>query len=503
MPKSEDNFFTWCTPGIPVDPSDFGFLTQGLTGVVKKQALLDIVQPGQPPAAGATPPPAPAITPALLDQLRASDTGRLYMQAENLARLVDFVPDVSRVTNDQFAKFNVQNNDGTLSEIYDLTLRMSQVMKQDLPDDVKKQIEHFRSLLNVTTKTKDLISGEDVEHTVPSPLVVAYTQKMQAYDAAALQYNSHRIDALTADNPRAIHDWAINANIYRNEVKAAMDDWISSGYKVDFEKIAAFIEQVQARDLSLLKAEYEDDLQKAKLTGIASGSDFYYTSLVPGSFASTGGWTGFGFSSSDYDSRSNSSFSSSQWSASGGGSYLGIFGGSASSSGSDSHSEYHGSFNSDFFNFSFEICQVPIVRPWFKSSFFVGKTWRFDVNNPDMKDKGISDGGKPPKGLMPAYPMSIVFIRNLSMSFGEMDAFADYASNTHSSTSGGGGYVALGPIFLGGSSSYSSQNGNTSSDYHFHRQGNTMTVPGMQVIGFKCHVLPKSPDPLSTIKDWI
>src|ERR671912_627498 len=31
VPKSEDNFFTWCTPGIPVDPLDFEFLKQGLT----------------------------------------------------------------------------------------------------------------------------------------------------------------------------------------------------------------------------------------------------------------------------------------------------------------------------------------------------------------------------------------------------------------------------------------------------------------------------------------
>jgi len=31
----------------------------------------------------------------------------------------------------------------------------------------------------------------------------------------------------------------------------------------------------------------------------------------------------------------------------------------------------------------------------------------------------------------------------------------------------------------------------------------TMRVPGLQVIGFKCHILPKSPDPLSSISKWI
>ncbi len=29
VPQSEDNFFSWATPGIPVEPEDFNFLTQG------------------------------------------------------------------------------------------------------------------------------------------------------------------------------------------------------------------------------------------------------------------------------------------------------------------------------------------------------------------------------------------------------------------------------------------------------------------------------------------
>jgi len=72
----------------------------------------------------------------------------------------------------------------------------------------------------------------------------------------------HRIDALSADNQKAVQYWAINANILRNKVKAAMADWVSSGYKNDYEQIAAFIDQVMQRDMSLLKAQYRDDLEK-------------------------------------------------------------------------------------------------------------------------------------------------------------------------------------------------------------------------------------------------
>src|SRR5688500_18231202 len=91
VPKSDDTFFQWCTPGIPVDPSDFVFLRQGLTGVVKKEAL-EVIRAGAGGAGGAegTAPAAPEITPALLEELRGQDANRMYMQAENLSRLLDF-----------------------------------------------------------------------------------------------------------------------------------------------------------------------------------------------------------------------------------------------------------------------------------------------------------------------------------------------------------------------------------------------------------------------------
>ena len=146
--------------------------------------------------------------------------------------------------------------------------------------------------------------------------------------AAALDYNSHRIDALAADNSKAVSYWAINANILRNRVKAAMSDWITNGYKNDYEQIAAYIAQVEGRDLVLLKQRYIDELDRAKLTGLASGSDFYYTALTPAHFAdSPAGWTNFSFSSGDFSRYSSSQFNASGWSAYAGGSFLGIFGG--------------------------------------------------------------------------------------------------------------------------------------------------------------------------------
>jgi len=516
VPKSTDNFFSWCTPGIPMDPSDFQFLQQGFTGVVKRAAvdtMREAVGTGGTPAAGGTTAasgttaaggtPAPALTPAQLDQLRASDTAQLYVQAEALARLVDFVPDVTKINNDQFAKFAVMNDEGTLSEIYERTLKMSQVMQSELPDDVKQKIEHFQSLLVTKTVKTDLITGDKVEVSGPSPLVQIYNEKMAAYDAAALEYNSYRIDALSADNPKAVQYWAINAHILRDKVRAAMADWISSGYKNDYEQIAAYISQVEGRDLTLLKQQYYDDLDKAKLTGLASGSDFYYHALVPGSFATSTGWSRFSFSSGDFSRHSNSQFDSSGWSAQASAGFFG-FGAHGGGSHSEDKTTFDGSFNSDSFGLSFEIAQIPIVRPWFKSSYLVSKTWRFDPGNPDMKNDLLSDGGSPPKGLMPAYPTSVIFIRNLNMEIGHSEGFDHFMSEHSSSSQSGGGGFSFGPFSCGGSASHYSTHGNTERDYGYSWNGHGLSVPGMQIAGFKCHVLNmKSPNPSPDIKSWV
>ncbi|PPQ32686.1 hypothetical protein CCR94_04530 [Rhodoblastus sphagnicola] len=485
-----------------MDPEDLRFLSQGLTGIVRKSAA-DAMQPSAAAASGAAVQPAP-LTPDQLNQLMAQDTMRLYMQAENLARLLDFVPDVAAGTNSQFARMSVQNNDGTLSDVYDYTLRMSQVMKVELPPETVAQIDKLNKLLSKTVKAKDIITGEETETQQPSDLVILYHQKQQAYDAAALEYNSHRIDALTATNARAIHDWAINAHIYRDAVNAAMADWQTSGHKTDYEKIAAFFEQIGQRDMALIKQRYLQQMEQALLTSPVSGSDFFFTSLVPGNFATSTGWSKFGFSAGDYQTHSNSSYSWSKSGGRGGATFFG-FGGGGSHEEASSHSEYHGTFDSSSVNMTFEIAQVPIARPWFRPAFLTSHYWRFDQNNVAVKGDRLCDGGNPPNGKMPAYPTSAIFVRNLSLQFGESHGFSDFVNNAKSQASSGGGCFAFGPFFVAGSGSHRSGSGDTRRDYGFKFENNTMSIDGMQLIGFKCHVMPKSPDPSPDIpaNAWI
>lgn len=497
VPPSEDNFFSWCTPGIPVEANDFDFLTQGFTGVVRKEQA-DIVT--GPIAEGTTPEPLP---PAELERLRAQDTARLYMQAEAFARLVDFVPDVTKFNNEQFARLSVLNNEGTLSEIYARVLRMSQVAQTELPEETRANVERLRGLLVKKVTETDLITQQTVEREVESDLVTAYKAMQFAYEDAVLQYNARRIDAMTAADAKAVNFWAMNANVLRKRVNTAEADWNTRGHRGDYDKINGYITQVMDRDLTVLKQRYRDDFERARLTGIASGSDFQYTTLVPGNFARSNGWTAFNFSSSDFQSRSTTAYQNKKWSVSGGASYLGIFGGRASRSESSSHQEYAGTVSSDQFGLSFEICQVPIVRPWFMASFLDSKTWRFDASSPDIAGEMLSDGKSPPHGLMPAYPTSIVFVRNLKLSIGHSESLYNYVKDQQSSSTGAGGYVSFGPFFLGGSGGNMSAAGQSTRDYGYHVDENGISSPGMSIAGFKCHVLDKAPKPLDSITSWV
>jgi len=481
VPKSEDNFFTWCTPGVPFDKEDFDFLTQGLTGVYKAKTVTN--------ADGTV--STEVLTEDQRQEEMAKDTSKMYMQAEQFARFVDVVPDASGV-DDQRVRMNVKNDEGTLSDIYEEVLRFSQVANTELTADEKAKIAKYRELLQVERDKEDLVTGEITKVIEPSPLVKAYTEKMQAWIEAALEYNNARISALTASTSRDVHNWAINANILRSKVTFAMNDWINNGYKNEFEGIAARIDQMSARDLTILKAQYKDALEKAKLTGLNSGSDFYFTSLAPGNFANSKGWTRFTFTNKDHSYYSKQT--TKKWGASGGLS-LGFFtiGGSAGGS----KRELKTKFDFSSFEMSFEICQVPIIRPWFKANFLTSKTWRFAQGNQGFKSKFLSDGKRPPHvdSMMPAYPTAMIFIRNLRLNF----VNASSAGHEIDSSVGGGGMVGYGPFFVGGS--YSSANKERSRESHSDSQG--IFVDGLQCIGFKCHLLPKSPNPDAAIKTWI
>ncbi|SEI37742.1 hypothetical protein SAMN04487995_0175 [Dyadobacter koreensis] len=484
VPKSEDIFFTWCSPGIPFDENEFDFLRQGLTGVIKPESLITKDAAGNETRR--------ELTDVERAELLASNTTQMYMQAESFARFVDFVPDASGI-NDALTRMNIKNDEGTLSDIYEFVLRFSQVANTELTPDEKAKIEKYRQLLQVEREKEDILTGEKIKVMEESPLVKAYAEKRAAWEEASLIYNNSRINALTASTPRDVHDFAINANIYRSRVNFALNDWINNGFKNEFEGIAARIDQMSSRDLTIIKALYKDAMAKAKLTGIASGGDFYYTSLAPAGFVKSRGWTRFTFTNNDYSYYSNKTTTT----ASGmGGLSLGLF--NIGGSGGGTKTKVNTQADMSNFELSFEIAQVSIQRSnWFKLNFLTSNTWRFDPANPESKGDFLSDGKRPPsiESLMPAFATSMIFIRGLNLKFRNSLS----VGQTLESAANAGGALSFGPFFMGGNAKKTT----SEAKRQFHSDSQGISVDGLQCIGFKCHLMPLSPNPNLSITNWV
>ena len=608
---SEDNFFCWVTPGIPVTPGQFDFASEGLSGIVRaktpaerpspqgsgdamdsvvnqiikkrveeitnrqmavetndaqvteeekkrakeleeqkaKEAQQEETDPKLSPLkkngkkkakeddevleaaadvtesiaddgekitydeAPAEEDPAPeTVAPNLeglseeeLEALKAERTTLLYMQAENFAQMVNFIPDVSGRAGKDEDGLAVLENEGSLLDVYRKVLTMSEVARYELDEATRKKLEKAKAFLTTTVmKAKDFLSDEKEPVEVDSPYVEAYKAGMEAYESACLEYNARRIAALTGNDAKAVHDWALNGPVYYNRVKAAMDAWIGKGYKYDYEQVAAFIANVTEKDMSLLKAHYRDILDRSMMMGLVTGTEFPFTTVSPANFAQAPGWTNFTFSMRRYKDHSDSDVNNHSIKID-------------QTSTSWFHKQHYNYGKDDQFqeldlgleltdvDISFKICQVNIVRPWFKPSFLSSKSWRFAPGTEDgRKGTVLSTGGARPKGILPAYPTAMLIVKDVEFDFHDTQIAKDFKHKYDSVSHDGGLGVSIGAFGIGakGNVSYLDDKKHDGAEVGLEQNKTKVTIPGMQVIGYRCHVLEKSPDPLPDIKDW-
>ena len=103
-----------------------------------------------------------------------------------------------------------------------------------------------------------------------------------------------------------------------------------------------------------------------------------------------------------------------------------------------------------------------------------------------------SDGAKPPTGSLVGYATQAILVRDVSIT--SADFVSAYDKVTSTTTAGGS--VGWGPLSLGGSYSRASEKEELTST----RDGETLTVPGMQIIGFVNHLIGKAPNPAEGLK---
>jgi hypothetical protein len=454
LPRNK--FVTWLLPGIPFTPVDFRYCMRGFSG-------------------------------SSAEQIKEN-----YHQAFVLSKLFDFVPDVSREFVDNEMQQNIfTTTQDTISSIYKDVLNYSRVLDNEISDKEKQKLQKFRNLLSVTKQVEDIITGEMKEVTEPGMLTLAYNAKMVEYMEAADEYMNLKIDAMSAtgsdpEAKRRVHAFANKSKFLRNRLEAAYMAWISQGYKNEYEQINAYIDQVTRKSLVLYKQDLLRKFEAGLVTSPDDG-DFYYTTLLPGNFSISPGWTQFSYYEQDYETHSNKRVSS--WSASAGAQF-GLF--SISGGASGSKTSVSNDQKSSNFRAKLSFTQVPICRPWFEPGFFSMRSWTLDKTWDLTYDKKVSDGKSKPDGRLVAYPISALFVRDVEFQLAEWERHSDYVKKSVK----GGGSAGWGPFRIGGS--YAA--GSVRKDMEFHAEGGRIKIPGMQLIGFINNIIPKSPDPNPDIK---
>lgn len=467
VPFDKANFFTWCTPGVPVNPQDFAFL-KGLRKPINFEKWKDLPE-------------------AQREEMRGDATHTLTVAMDNFSLLVDTVPNKDGMVN----SLQVWEPQNRISHIYESVLRNSEVADTVPSPDAEERIKKIRADLVETVEKVDADTGEKFTEERPSKLIVAYNKYAEEYLTAYGKY----VDLMTGavnGNAAAVQKASMLGPQTYKTVTTAYDMWESQGQKSKYEKMVADLAQLEGVSMSLLKREYLDIFNRSKRTSLIDFMDYNVARLVPAGFYDSGGWTDFSFSSSKLKTTDLSKTSK----QSGGASY-GFFGGASASHQKLDTSD---SINFEGASMSFQLCQVPIVRSWFREDYLTSTKWRLktqaDAGSAINPGEILSNGNSAnPAGKLFAYPTVIMFARNIKVT----KTLYDKLSTEANRSGGGGGGFSLGPFSCGGKASFNK----TERQLQVTRENDSMVVEGMQIIGFRNHIMPMCPNPDPNIKKWI
>ena len=220
-------------------------------------------------------------------------------------------------------------------------------------------------------------------------------------------------------------------------VDAAMQDWVACGYRNEVDQVTAYLDRIGRRDLTLWRRQLVEMYEQAQIGG--DGVPLHYSTLVPGEFATGAGWTEFSFRDDD-----------------------------ARTGGNEPPPWRTGAEQLDFtlapldgLALTVELTPVVIARPWFFPEFLGNRGWTLD-------GEPVCDGGDPPRGRLVGYPMLAVFARNLRIDSAKLAAACGRPG------------LSWGPFRLDGATVASA----------------SVTVPGLQLVGFVNQRLGRTPDPL-------
>jgi hypothetical protein len=434
--STDDPFCCWCKPGIPFVADDFKFakyLTKG-QGTTEEE--------------------------------RVADADLQLTQLAGFSRFVDFVPSVNGIHEGKIEGGVLRPGSAALSTIYKRILESSITAQLPEPQGINELIEKLREQAK--------------------PMQATYREYKAAYGVAKEEYVMARLKA--SYSPADAMIFRAKGAALKGKVVQALQDWEIDGFKTQYENLQAEIQSLRSKRSPAI---WRDEALK-DYNSLPDGQDALFgearmTFPYPGSFAdSASGWLELSVSLNQVDELNRSK--STKYGVDGRfgwGSFK--LGGSVSGSTTESLKVT----NTNNFGLTMAVAQVSLLRNnWFDPWFLKSEFWRFKPDTIEgQRNTILSDGGLPPKGELICYPVSAIFVRNVVITLNELhDETSDLVKTFNSEARGGWG---LGALNLGGSYERNSQE----TRHEAKHANGKLSVPGLQLVGFMCEMMGKSPNP--------
>lgn len=398
----------------------------------------------------------------------ANPAGDLKM-AEMFATFVDQQPSLEPLWADSGKKVSATFNEIVNGANTDSTIDPKQ---QALYNKAKNYLSGPSS---ITDMNGDLVGG-----TVDTPIMIAFDENQQAYEAAVSAYRTayNGYDLTEKKDQRA---WNAIEGTLSGNIERAWNKWTRDGKAQVVQAknaMASSINDAVSNAIADAQAAVAPGNKFASLTGVAADK------WLP-SYALPTNWTSNSLAGSKLEFKSaylnkTESSEATSYSVAASGSW-GLWHASAGVSGGNK--ETHAHMEAENLTLSAELILVQIKRPWLNPLLLSMTEWWV---------KGVSKGGiangtvpGPKNRLMPVLPTAFVIAKNVKITADFSSADKSFISNTISTSASGG----WGPFSVSGSYSHSSSNSKFQSKF----DGSTLELPGMQVVAWINSIMPSSP----------
>jgi hypothetical protein len=318
-----------------------------------------------------------------------------------------------------------------------------------------------------------------------TPHYQAYMQYEDDWKSKVKAKNKAYSNAFT--DPMKLQQWPQDGVPYQDDIDEAWDRWMGLGFKVEIEKAMATLAAQGTDPAIALIARAKKHFQNS-LFEFAGYGEIPYIKLSPRTWYDADnddGWNDY----TETDFHSESHYTASQTSYGGGGGFnVGLWSGGASFEHSDSKA--NSSFQMKNLKVTFSYAIADVDREWLDTSllnlnnwFLVGDYKKNCISTGKMSQEKPTDGTEPL--FLPSVVTSLILVKNVNIYWDDWKS--QWAQHQESNSAAAS--VGWGPFTASSHYSHAKQSRDFSSD----DTGESLNIPGIQVIGYVSQIMPACP----------